>query len=36
MVKVLGKPNNGLLKKKKAEGVILKQNGTRMAEDGED
>ena len=28
--------NNGLLRKKKTEGVILKQKGTRMAEDGED
>ena len=27
---------NGLLMKKKTKGVILKQKGTRMAEDGED
>ena len=28
--------NNGLLGKKNTKGVILKQKGTRMAEDGED
>ena len=32
-----GKPkNNGLLRKKKTKGSILKQKVTRMAEDGED
>ena len=32
-----GKPkNNGLLRKKNTKGVILKQKGTRMAQDGED
>ena len=32
-----GKPkNNGLLKRKHTKGLILKQKGTRMAEDGED
>ena len=37
MVKVLGKhKNNGLPRKKITKGVILKQKGTRMAEDGED
>ena len=35
--KVLGNlKNNGLLRKKNTKGVILKQKGTRMAEDGED
>ena len=28
--------NNGLLRKKNIKGLILKQKGTRMAEDGED
>ena len=28
--------NNGLLRKKKTKGLVLKQKGTRMAEDGED
>ena len=28
--------NNGLLRKKNTKGVVLKQKGTRMAEDGED
>ena len=33
----VGKPkNNSLLRKKNTEGVILKQKGTGMAEDGED
>ena len=33
----VGQPkNNGLLRKKNTKGVILKQKGTRMAEDGED
>ena len=33
----VGKPdNNGLLMKKNAKGMILKQKGTRMAEDGDD
>ena len=33
----VGKPKtNGLLMKEKTKGVILKQKGTRMAEDGED
>ena len=33
----VGKPKtNDLLMKKKTKGVILKQKGTRMAEDGED
>jgi hypothetical protein len=33
----VGKPkNNGLLRKKNTKGLILKQKGTRMAEDGED
>ena len=37
MVKVLGKPkNSGLLKKKNTKGLILKQRWKRMAEDGED
>ena len=32
----VGKPtNNNLLRKKNTKGVILKQKGTRMAEDGE-
>ena len=32
-----GKPKkNGLLRKKNTKGLILKQKGTRMAEDGED
>ena len=33
-VQVVGKPkNNGLLRKKNTKGLILKQKGTRMAED---
>ena len=33
----VGKPKtNGLLRKKNTNGLILKQKGTRMAEDGED
>ena len=33
----VGKPKtNGLLMKDKTKGVLLKQKGTRMAEDGED
>ena len=33
----VGKPKtNGLLRKKNTRGFILKQKGTRMAEDGED
>ena len=33
----VGKPkNNNLLRKKNTKGVILKQKGTMMAEDGED
>ena len=33
----VGNPkSNGLLKKKKNKGLILKQKGTRMTEDGED
>ena len=33
----VGKTNNyGLLRKKNTKGMILKQKGTRMAEDGED
>ena len=33
----VGKPKNyGLLRKKNSKGLIVKQKGTRMAEDGED
>ena len=33
----VGKPkNNGLLRKKNNRGLLLKQNGTRMVEDGGD
>ena len=33
----VGKPKtNGLLMKEKTKGVVLKQKGTRMAEDGDD
>ena len=33
----VGKPkNNDLVRKKNTKGMILKQKGTRMAEDGED
>ena len=34
---LVGEPkNNGLLRKKNTKGLILKQKGTKMAEDGED